>query len=85
VPYLPRAVARRRPAAAARARAPSWPSDLDPTDRIRPAGSNPPPPGQTRLDLAVLQGNPHSSLVLQAGAPTLEFSLRLGPVFFVLA
>jgi hypothetical protein len=84
-PYPPCAAARRWPAAAARARASSWSSDPDPTDRIRPARSNPQPPVQTRLDLAVLQGNPHSSLVSQAGPPTLEFSLRLGPVFLVLA
>jgi hypothetical protein len=48
--------------------------DLDPTDQIRPAESNPPLPGQTRIDLAVLQRKPRVSLDLQAGPPTLGFS-----------
>jgi hypothetical protein len=68
-----------------RTRVQPWPPDLDPTDQIRPAGSNPPPPVKPTLTLAVLQRKPRVSLDLQAGPPTVIVFSRTGPVFFVLA
>jgi hypothetical protein len=77
---------RRSPSrAAARARMPLEPPDLDPTDQIHSPRVKPPNAGQPSLDRTVLQRKPCVSLVSQTGPSTVIVFSQIGPVFFVLA